>query len=112
MLIISSSCVSKMSSALDLLRSNNNSEKPYLGFSKLTPGNYEIKSFRLVQNKMYKKNRSGSCKQTVMVELEDQVLFLPEYFATNMQNRNDLIEELNTNDIKNFLMFGGKRENG
>lgn len=102
-----------MCSALNLIRSSGYSEKPYLGFKKLSPGNYEIKVFKLIKNKMYTKiRRNTSLKQVILVELVDQVLFLPEYFAQNMQNRQDKIEELNNSNIKHFLNFGGKRENG
>lgn len=109
-MIISSACDSNMSSALDLLRSFSKTEKPYYGFKKLPLGNYEIKSLRLVRNKHYKKTKEGSLKQTIIAELEDQVLFLPEYFAKHMQNREDMIEEFNNSGVKNFLVFGGKRE--
>lgn len=83
-----------------------NSAKPYYGFTKLTIGYYEIKNFKLVKNKFGQK---GSNEKTLLIELDDQVLFLPRYFAENI-NEKDVIS-LNTDDETKYLHFGGQREN-
>lgn len=59
--------------------------KPYKGFAKLAIGNYEIEKFRLVKNK-FAANDPTAPKKTVLVELADQVLFLPAYFSTNFND--------------------------
>lgn len=45
------------------------------------------------------------------MELADQVLFLPEYFARKFEDDDDKIAELNSNGIKKYMYFGGKRQN-
>lgn len=80
--------------------------KPYLGFAKLEIGHYEIFGFRLVKNKFAKKD---DCKKSLVVELEDQVVFLPKYFSEKIKETD--IDELNSNGEKKYLFFGGKREN-
>lgn len=68
----------KKMSAFSLLRNNL---KPYKGFSQLAIGNHEISRFKLVKNKMYNSSNPASLPRIILVELKDQVLFLPEYFA-------------------------------
>lgn len=104
-----------MSSAFDLLKSIGDG-KPYNGFAKLKIGNYEILNFRLVNNKMYKEKKEGEeknniLKRILMVELKDQVLFLPQYFARQFNDDDEKIDELNNDGIKKFLFFGGARPN-
>lgn len=99
--------------ALDLLQSCQSQErKPYNGFSKLSLGNHEIVKFRLVKNKMYNKRNANSMKQVILVELMDEVLFLPEYFAVPFDNDASKVDSLNNDGVKKFLCFDGKRENG
>lgn len=100
-----------MSSALSLLKSCASDSKPYLGFTRLTHGNHEIVLFRLVKNKMYNPKVAGSLKRSLLVELKDQVLFLPGYFAEKLQD-DVKVEELNTDGVKKYLFFDGKRPNG
>lgn len=52
--------------------------KPYHGFAKLEIGYHQIVCFRIVKNKFGKKG-DGSNKN-ILVELNDEVLFLPQYF--------------------------------
>lgn len=103
-----------MSSAFDLLKSFGDS-KPYNGFTKLKIGNYEILNFRLVNNKMYKEKKEGEennfLKRILMVELKDQVLFLPQYFARQFDDDDKKVAELNNDGVKKFLFFGGARPN-
>lgn len=103
----------KMSSALNLLQSigGNSDSKPYKGFTKLMHGNHEIYRFRLVKNKQYNAQAEKSLKRVLLVELKDEVLFLPAYFAEKFNDSDKLVEELNTDGIKKFLFFGGKRPN-
>lgn len=78
--------------------------KPYNGFTKLSLGYHEILHFRMVKNKFAKKD---DCKHSIIVELENEIVFLPKYFAVDMKDSD--IEELNTDGQKKFLYFGGKR---
>lgn len=98
-----------MSSALNLLRSFGTDSKPYIGFTRLPHGYHEIERFRLVPNKMYNKKKENSLEEVLLVELKDQVLFLPSYFAVSFQDNHERVEELNSDGIKKFLFFGGKR---
>lgn len=112
-----------MSSALDLLTGIKYVEKPqseasktfkpskpYFGFSKLQIGNHEIFSFRFVKNKLYNKypENPGS-ERSLMVELKDQVLFLPEYIGSQFDEAK--IVELNNDGVKKYMFFGGSRPN-
>lgn len=98
-------------SALNLLRSCGYQSKPYIGFAKLSHGNHEIKRFRFVTNKLYNPESVKSLKPILLVELADQVLFLPEYFAVNLNNDDKKVYELNSDGVKKFLYFGGARPN-
>lgn len=82
--------------------------KPYHGFGQLAVGYHKIESFRLVKNKFADKE-SDKNQKTILVELEDQVLFLPQYFM-NAINESE-IDELNSADEVHYLYYGGKREN-
>lgn len=99
-------------SALSILKSRGfKDSKPYRGFASLAIGNYPITKFRWVKNKNYNEKREGSLKRVLLVELEDQVLFLPEYFARGFDDDDKKVKELNTDGVKKFLHFGGKRSN-
>lgn len=83
--------------------------KVYLGFAKLSLGYHQILAFRTVKNKFGKKS-DGSAK-SILIELEDQVLFLPQHFSQKL-NDNDL-SELNSSIEKNecvYVYFGGTDE--
>lgn len=97
--------------ALKLLQS---CYKPYKGFSFLPEGNHEIVKFKMVNNKMYDpESETPQLKRVVLVELKEEVLFLPEYFAINFQKENEkLLDSLNEDGVKKYLYFGGKRESG
>lgn len=84
--------------------------KPYNGFTKLALGYHLIERFRAVNNSFASKE--GDPQQTVMVELKDEVVFLPRYWSiraceVGVDKLNELIEA----DEKLFLYFGGKYEN-
>lgn len=100
-------------SAMDLLSGPVDTEsKPYFGFSRLAIGYHEIIKFRFVMNKMYRADaEKPGLKRTILVELADQVLFLPEYFARKFEDDDDKITELNSDGIKKYMFFGGKRQN-
>lgn len=81
--------------------------KAYLGFSKLSLGHHQIHEFRSVKNKFGKKG-DGSTR-SILIELEDQVLFLPQYFNTKLAEAD--ITELNECIGKKenvYLYFGGR----
>lgn len=81
--------------------------KPYYGFSNLPLGYHEIFGFRLVKNKFAKKE---DCKKkSILIELKDQIIFLPKYFSENI-NEDDIVNLNSDGEIK-YLYFGGKREN-
>lgn len=81
--------------------------KPYHGFARLNEGYHKVASFRIVKNKFGKK-ADGSGK-SILVELADEVLFLPQYFLQTINE--DDVKELNAaigsgNTI--YLFFGGR----
>lgn len=80
--------------------------KPYYGFSKLPLGYHEIICFHSVKNKFAKKDE---CKKTVLIELKDQVVYLPKYFAEDITE--DDVTILNSDGEIKYLYLGGKREN-
>lgn len=83
--------------------------KPYQGFAKLSLGFFKIFEFRAVKNKFGKKG-DGSMR-SILIELEDQVLFLPTYFNGKLSDGD--ISELNESIKKNeniYLHFGGRDE--
>lgn len=85
-------------------------QKPYLGFSNLPKGFHEIQHFRLVKNNYYNPDcEKLSLKRVLLVELKDQVLFLPEYFAIKFNDDDNLVNALNNDGIKKFLFFNGKK---
>lgn len=84
--------------------------KPYYGFADLQVGNYEIISFKFVQNKWYDSEKKNSLKRILMVELSDQVLFLPAIFAKNFNDDDAVLEAVNNDKIKRFLCYRGKNK--
>lgn len=103
-----------MSSALKKLTSIGQYDKPYFGFSTLPHGYHEILNFRFMNNKNYKPDENDekkkSAKRILVVELKDQILFLPEYFALKLNDNDAELDEMNNDGEKKFLYFGGKRE--
>lgn len=78
--------------------------KAYLGFAKLVIGYHKFFCFRLVKSKFGKKG-----EKSLLVELDDQVLFLPQNFSQKMGE--DDIRELNENIEKDkamYIYFGGR----
>lgn len=81
--------------------------KPYLGFTQLSLGYHRVVNFRKVKNKF--ENLDGQSAMTVVVELRDEILYLPKYFAEKLTDTN--IAELNENIDQNksvYLYFGGR----
>lgn len=98
--------------AVSLLNSVVFSGKPYYGFSTLPHGNYKIEKIKVVSNKHYKANDRRSFQQSLMVEIADQVLFLPNYFTASFVGEDGLvvdekIAEVNASNL--FMYFGGAR---
>lgn len=79
--------------------------KPYHGFAKLSHGFHKIECFRVTKNK-FKKDCDVE-EKCILVELEKQILFLPQYFV-NVLDEDDL-NNLNSPNESNYLYFGGKR---
>lgn len=80
--------------------------KPYHGFAKLSKGCSEVVNFRVVKNK-YGKKSDGS-NMSILVELQDEVIFLPQYFRQKLSDED--IKELNDSiqaKEKIYLYFGG-----
>lgn len=92
---------------LRMVTSNQSTSKPYHGFTKLSVGYHKIECFRLVKNK-FTKDATDDQKKTILVELENEIVFLPQYFM-NVLDKDDL-NNLNCADEINYLYFGGKRE--
>lgn len=81
-----------------------------LNFSKLARGHYEVECFRFVKNKFYKPDSADpGVKRSLLVELKDQVLFLPKYFAERLRDSDEKLMELNSGE-KKFLFYDGKRD--
>lgn len=99
-----------MSSAFGLLSSIGATSKPYYGFRNLDHGYYKIEKFRFVKNKLFNPNEEKlKLKRILLVELKAEVLFLPEYFAVNLNDDDAKIDELNNDGISKYLYFGGQR---
>lgn len=95
---------------MDILKKLEEPSKPYRGFPALTKGYHQILQFRSVKNNFAKKSEH---KKTILVELEDQVLFLPAYFWQKI-NEKDIVD-LNCMISKGefiYLYFGGKQPQG
>lgn len=83
--------------------------KPYNGFGKLCIGFHLIISFRFVKNKFGKKG-DGSNK-SILVELKDEVLFLPQYFCQKLSKEDIRVLNSSIESKENvYLFFGGKQE--
>lgn len=83
--------------------------KPYRGFGKLSNGYHEIKDFRIVKNKFAKKNDTNT--KSILIELSDEVLFLPHHFAKLLNE--DAVQQLNSTINKGepvYIYFGGKAQ--
>lgn len=99
-------------SAFAILKScGQQAGKPYKGFPNLSIGNHKIVKFKLVRN-VYHEQSEGSSKRVILIELEDQILFLPQYFAVKFNNDAKKVDELNNDGIVKYLYFGGKRPSG
>lgn len=83
--------------------------KPYKGFKYLPIGHHEIISFKFIRNRYFNQDDISSLRRTLMVELHDQLLFLPAYMALNFNDDDTLVTGLNTDGIKRYLYFGGSR---
>lgn len=90
------------------LQSVGASNKPYIGFTKLKIGYHSIHRFRLVKNKFASKDDKDA--KSILAELENQVVFLPNYFFEILDA--DDIKELTSgeSDEQMYLYFGGRRE--
>lgn len=84
--------------------------KPYLGFAKLAIGNHKIEGFKIVKNKYADKNEPDN-KTSIMVELYEEILYLPPYFRTKLSDAD--VDDLNKCISENenvYLYFGGKQK--
>lgn len=73
------------------------SDKPYHGLPKLALGFHKIECFRI---------SDGKYGKSVIVELENEVIFLPSFISRNLVNQD--IDDLNSCKETMFLYFGGK----
>lgn len=99
------------------------SNKPYYGLTKLNIGYHKIMCFRVVKNNFAEKDDtsaadsggtsksaagSGGTSKSIIAELKDQIVFLPQYFISLLTTNE--INELNSNKTeKMYLYFGGRR---
>lgn len=88
-------------------------EKPYRGFSKLEEGYHRIDCFRIVKNRFAKRGEATTTSKSILVELHDQVVFLPQYFWQKLNEKDitELNEHINSGE-NIYLFFGGKQEEG
>lgn len=109
----SSSAMNLLCGAAAPTENQNEIQKPYYGFAKLAIGDHKVFGFRLVNNKFH---RPGSEKpglpKILLVELEDQVLFLPENISKVFAEDEAKVAELNCDNIKKIMYFGGRLRNG
>lgn len=77
-------------------------EKPYNGFKKMSIGYHKILRFRTVSSKF--------ADSSVLVELKNEVLYLPNYFTENLTE--DELKELTKPIVGDgyYLYFGGERK--
>lgn len=96
---------------LKKLSSVQQANKPYIGFGKLRKGYHQILSFRSVKNKFAKKGETST--KSVLIEIEDQVLFLPQNFGNSLNEKDigDLNVLIQSGELLH-LFFGGKQEEG
>lgn len=88
---------------------NTQPNKPYHGFAKLNKGCHQIVNFKVVKNKFGKK--ADGSNMSIMVELKDEVMFLPQYFRQKLTDED--LKELNESieaKEKIYLYFGGQNE--
>lgn len=89
-----------------------NASKPCTPFDKLDTGYYEVIKFKLVKNRFYRQNSENpGAEKSLIVELANQVLFLPSYISKNFAGPNEYrVAELNNSSEKIFLYYGGSSE--
>lgn len=85
---------------------------PYRGFANLPIGNYRIEQFKFVRNKFQKHEDPESPPRILMVELAEEIVFLPAYFAKNFNDDDELVRNINNDGVTRFLCFGGSRADG
>lgn len=98
--------------AADLIDDPFAPEKPYNGFDELPIGNYEILSFAFVRNQYYDPDDKRSPPRIIMIELSDQILFLPPYMALKLRDDDEKLKSLNEDGVKRYLCYGGRRAEG
>lgn len=88
--------------------------KPYHGFASLQPGKYKIIKFSMVANRFAANHPEDSAnKTTIKAELEDQILYLPNYLTEKMKEDPEMVNQINNSGIQFYLHFYGKKtENG
>lgn len=83
-------------------------DKPYNGFAQLSVGFHNVECFRVVKNKFGKK--SEGTHKSILVELNSEVVFLPQYFWKKIKE-NDI--PVMNEDIEKgervYLYFGGRQ---
>lgn len=81
--------------------------KPYRGFSKLAIGYHEIVGIRTVKSK-FSKSDSDEAGKSILVELKNEILFLPQYFSSCLDEKD--MDELSSSKVEDmYLYFGGRR---
>lgn len=71
-------------------------DKPYYGFTKLRRGYHKIVKFR---------QSYGKYGRRIIAELKKEIIFLPQYLAEKLDKED--IEELNESEETLYLFFGG-----
>lgn len=102
-----------MSNLKNFFRPEFENSKPYHGFKELARGMHKIIRFKLVKNKFAKSEAeaggSANPPASVIVELKNEVLFLPQHLARKFNNDPNIISQINESGITFYLYFAGKR---
>lgn len=79
--------------------------KPYSGFTCLEIGFHTIKNFKIADSKYGILLKAGEKPKSLLVELEDKMVFLPKHFLETLDE--DDVAELNSSQENIYLYYGG-----
>lgn len=109
-----------MSNLKDFFKPVFEDGKPYKGFKSLARGKHRIFLFKLVENNFNKNKKFKSNKNkreadpdvsnySILVELEKEVLFLPQHIGKKFKDDPEVVKAINESGIAYYLHFGGMR---
>lgn len=80
--------------------------KPCSGFTKLNIGFHAIEYFKIVNSKFGIKKNEDEPPKSLLVELTDRTVFLPNHFLERLTQQD--LDEMNKSSSTIYLFFGGK----